>query len=180
MSSRKTTSQQTSTHEASSTPSGGVRLQRGDARLLGVALFAMIAAGCLPAPGADNAFYVLIPYAVSLLMAGLIALGLLDSSPTRASLRRTQQHGPDAEARRGQQKLRTLLVCGIISSISTVVGELVHTLLHGDTTFGVVASHAPDTAPNGLVFVVLYLLCMSVAALCFARIRTHVNTSPQH
>ena len=50
-----------------------------DGWVLAEAAFALIAAGFLPAPGADNAFYVLIPYAGSVVSCVLAAMAAFHS-----------------------------------------------------------------------------------------------------
>ena len=100
---------------------------------------ALVVAGCLPAPGADNAFYVLLPYAVALVasIASLMArLGL--------TFRRDNPDKP-ASSTPAERAARWALIGAVAAALATV-GMALHMLLADPLGFGYTAA-APQ--PGG-------------------------------
>ena len=123
-----------------------------DGWVLAEAAFALIAAGFLPAPGADNAFYVLIPYAgavVSCVLAAMAHFGLT-----------FKRQAPDDYDRKTSVARRSL--AGAIFSLVAAIGELAHTVFVGTTSGFGYAGPATSTTGSILPFAFAYvLLCLA-------------------
>lgn len=99
--------------------------------LCGIGAAALIAAGCMPAPGMTGCAYVLIPYVAALiaLFASLWAVGRLSlgGDPIR-----------ETDCSAAESAPRRLITAGILSLV-TLAGEGLYVLLHG-------AGEKPDAA----------------------------------
>ena len=131
---------------------------------LAVAFAALVGAGCLPAPGAYNTVYVLLPYAVATVAAALCGFALLGDEARSA---RAIQKGK----RRLVPRLKTCAILGLVASVMTAVGETLHVLI-----FGLALPNSYEgaqvVASQGSVWaVVAYVALMAVAAAAFGYLR---------
>lgn len=141
-------------------------LTRKDGWRLAVALVALIIAGCTPAPGTDNCFYVLIPYA-----ATYVALALCVSMLLKAV------NGPSPRDKGDVgtfvEKLQLRSMAGVVLAIATALGEVIFVVLNGTRGgfgYSLPASQAA-AGPSRLPWMFAFLLLMAVTALCFADLR---------
>jgi len=135
--------------------------QRTAAYFLAGAFACLVAAGCIPVPGMDNAPYVIIPYAVAIVAAGLSASRMLGVSLWRVKPEQLEEK----EESRVESVARRLFV-GLVASLAAIVGELFHLLVNGlDAGFGL------SGATGGAIWSLAFFAVMGVAATCFARAR---------
>lgn len=116
---------------------------RSKVAYLAAAFIALVAAGCFPAPGAMNAFYVILPYGVAVVACGMSiasALGL------------TQGRRPEREDDEGRhaKRLSMGINVALVAALMCVAGELVFLMLNGLT---------------GGLWAALFILLVLVAAL---------------
>ena len=121
----------------------------------------LVVAGCIPAPGMDNSPYVLLPYAVAVVAAGLSASRMLGASLWRVKPEQLEEK----EGARAQSVGQRLFV-GLVACIACAVGALFHLLTNGfDVSFGY------SGTAGGAMYSIGHILLVLAAALCFARAR---------
>lgn len=150
--------------------------------LLAGALAALVAAGCLPAPGADNAFYVLVPYAASMLAVLLSAFALfgLSPSPRRGAVadKRGGAAGMGADKGGGAARLARRALAGAVATGMTAAGEVAHLLRGGaGEDFGYRLPGEGDVAAGALPAIAYALLALAACA-CFVRLRQRARANP--
>ncbi len=104
-------------------PADRQRFLKGSWISLVLASAMMIGAGCLPAPGADHAPYVLLPYAVGIMAAVLAMMALVRLTGEKEKIR-----GHIYEI--SVLKLPGRLLFGGVLPIGSAAGELIYLILH--------------------------------------------------
>ena len=126
---------------------------------------ALVCAGCIPAPGADNAFYVLIPYAIALVCL------------VRAAMLHVRIARNDAPSRREDtatrpDRLRAWLLVGMVCSVCAAVGEVVHLLRVGPSAgFGYAAATTGSTGWQQVAWMLAYVILVMLAGACMYLLR---------
>ena len=120
--------------------------------LLNVAALALIVAGCLPAPGADNAPYVLIPYA-----AAILGFAMCLAARHDITFRHLPPEGiPDAVR---TDRLLTRSHVATVASFACAIGEVLHLVIRGTGSgFGLGTGTSQGSIPMGVAYVLLMLL----------------------
>lgn len=113
-----------------------------------LSLAASVAAGCIPAAGMENCFYVILPWLVSVICDLLLALSacrlLLSSDPLRAYV-----------YRKSAELLPSRATASAIAPAACLLGETVYLILNG----------ADGKIPLVLLFIALLLLSSASAYL---------------
>lgn len=99
---------------------------RGKVVFLAAAFIALVAAGCFPAPGAMNAFYVILPYGAAVVACGMSIASALGLTQGR---RPEREDGKERHAKRLSMGIHVALA----SSLICAAGELVYLMLNGLT-----------------------------------------------
>ncbi len=110
-------------------------------------LVLMIAAGCLPAPGADHVPYVLLPYAVGIMACVLAMMALMRLTGEKDKIR---GHVYESSV----VKLPLRLILGGVMPLVAALGELVYLALHRIMTGPAIGFIALECA-SGIVVVLL-------------------------
>ena len=127
--------------------------------LLAASAACLVVAGFLPAPGADNSFFVILPYGLAVVCCALCFAARHD-----LTFRHLPPDGIEP-AVRAQRVARRAMV-GSVASFACAVGEVAHLLLNGFSgRFGLSAN--TTSAP---LFAVGYVLLMLATGFLLARL----------
>ena len=131
-----------------------------------VALCCLVVAGCLPAPGTDNSFYVTLPYAGSVVATVLCLLARLGVA------RRPGMDAPTIQVR--AKKLSRRLPAAATFCLMTVVGEVAFLVINGmQGGFGYVAPGVSAMTSNSWLAAGCFAtLVLAAAVLLFVCARS--------
>ena len=144
------------------------------------AALCLLAAGFIPAPAIQDAFFVLVPYALSFVALALSGISLWNITREGDELR-------DHVYSKHMEGLEVRLLFGVIASFAGAIGQVVNVLIrHTQSTFSTLdaagsaaagsaatgAATASATALPGevLLMSLLFALCMAGAGACFIAI----------
>lgn len=133
-----------------------------DWHLLVAAALGLVVAGCLPAPGADNAFYVLIPYAAAMVLCIMGICARFDFT-----FRRPSPEGLAESERMDRVRRRSL--SGSIAAAVCAIAETLHLLFIGvGNGFGY-STQSAQPAWSGIMYGIVYVLVAILASYCMLR-----------
>ena len=134
--------------------------------LLIVSALALVITGCLPAPGADNAFYVLVPYA-----AAMIGFVLCLAARHDITFRHLPPEGIPETVRNERLQRRSLVAT--VAAFACAVGESVHIIFFGS---GAGFGFGTEASLGSTIFGIGYVLLMLLVGVCMGRFRHGIGS----